>query len=78
MRLLTHIQKVHDSYAEDIETLVLDYHRYLNDLEARDDANKELVNCLQTLEADYYFNDSQRNFLLATISNPLDLVSCNS
>lgn len=56
----------------------MDYHRYLNDLEARDDANKELVNCLQTLEADYYFNDSQRNFLLGTINNPLDLVSCNS
>jgi hypothetical protein len=77
MRLLTHIQKVHDAYAEDIEALVLDYHRYLADLENRDDSNKELVNCLQTLEADYYFNDSQRNFLLAAMGNPLEVGRCN-
>lgn len=30
-------------------------------------SNKDLINCLQSLEADNYFNESQRNFLLSLI-----------
>jgi hypothetical protein len=57
---------------------VIDYHRYLNELELREEANKELINCLQTLEADYYFNPSQHAFLLALLPSSLQLRTLNA
>lgn len=30
-------------------------------------SNKDLINCLQSLEADHYFTNCQRNFLLSLI-----------
>lgn len=47
--------------------MVLSYHEYLNNLEMQPTSNKDLINCLQSLEADHYFTDCQRNFLLALI-----------
>ena len=67
MRLLDKVAKAHQDYAEEIDRIVVEYHRYLGDLETRNDSNKELINCLQTLEADYYFNDCQRAFLLTAL-----------
>ena len=67
MRLLGEIAKAHEERQPEIDGIVAEYHRYLSELEARDDANKELINCLQTLEADYYFNECQRYFLLTAM-----------
>jgi len=39
----------------------------------RDDANRELINCLQKLEADYYFNEPQKYFLFAALMPSRDL-----
>lgn len=78
MNLLSQIQKIHEDYFEEVETIQLDYHKYLNDLEAKEESNKELVNCLQTSEADYYFNECQKYFLLAVINNGLNIKSVNS
>jgi hypothetical protein len=78
MNLLNQIQKIHEDYNEEVETIMIDYHKYLNDLEGKAESNKELVNCLQTLEADYYFNDCQKYFLLSIINNNLNVKSLNS
>lgn len=49
MNLLMQIQRVHESHSEEVEAITIDYHKYLNELELKEDSNKELVNCLQTL-----------------------------
>jgi|JI6StandDraft_1071083.scaffolds.fasta_scaffold496911_2 hypothetical protein len=67
MELLTAVPKVHDHFAPQFENTVISYHAYLGDLEVKEDANRELINCLQTLEADYYLNSSQRLFLLSLL-----------
>jgi hypothetical protein len=77
MSLLQQIPKVHDNFTEIIDGIYVDYHQYLNDLEQRNDSNKELINCLQTLEADYYFSECHRNFLLALIENSSKLKEKN-
>lgn len=77
MQLLTSIPKIHEAYSSQIDAIIVDYHRYLSDLEAREDANKELINCLQTLEADYYFNSPQRHFLLAIMPSSPHLQTLN-
>ncbi len=77
MHLLTQIPKIHEVYNEEIQNIMVDYHRYLNDLQFREDANKELINCLQRLEADYYFNDSQKYFLMACQLPSYDLRTLN-
>lgn len=77
MQLLTSIPKIHEAYSPQIETIIAEYHRYLSDLEVREDANKELINCLQTLEADYYFNTPQRHFLLAIMPSSPHLQTLN-
>jgi hypothetical protein len=45
------------------------YHEYLSNLEALPTSNKDLINCLQLLEADHYFTICQRNFLLSLIDD---------
>ena len=77
MDLLTKIPKIHEGYKQIIEDIVVEYHQYLNNLEQKEDANKELINCLQTLEADYYFNSSQINFLLAVLPSSPHLATLN-
>lgn len=47
--------------------MVIRYHEYLNNLEQNKSCNKDLINCLQSLEADHYFTNCQRNFLLSLI-----------
>lgn len=69
MHLLQEIPRIHENFLEEVDLIILDYHRYLNNLESKDDSNKELINCLQTLEADYYLNDCQKYFLLALLDN---------
>lgn len=32
MNLLSQIQKIHEDYFDEVETIQLDYHKYLNDL----------------------------------------------
>ena len=47
--------------------MVIKYHEYLSNLQQQKTSNKDLINCLQSLEADHYFTNCQRNFLLALI-----------
>lgn len=77
VELLTTVPKVHEQLAPQFENTILQYHAYLADLEAKEDANRELINCLQTLEADYYLNSSQRHFLLALLPSSPHLHSLN-
>ena len=77
MNLLNQISKIHDNFSEDIQIITVDYHKYLNELEERQDSNKQLINCLQTLEADYYFNQSQKDFLLAAMDNSININHIN-
>ena len=49
--------------------MVIKYHEYLANLEMQPGCNRDLINCLQSLEADNYFSDCQRNFLLSLIDD---------
>ena len=40
MELLTNIPKIHEAYAPQIDQIIVEYHRYLAELELREDANK--------------------------------------
>ena len=69
--MLNEIAKAHEEKQPEIDKITIDYHQYLGQLEGRDDANKELINCLQTVEAEYYFNECQRYFLLTAMGQPI-------
>ena len=40
MDLLNKIPLVHEEYNEDIQQIILDYHKYLNEQEMKEEANK--------------------------------------
>ena len=50
-----------------IQSIQIDYHSFLNDLEQSPNSNKDLIYCLQTGSADQYFSLCQRDFLLSLI-----------
>lgn len=50
-----------------IESIQIDYHSFLNEMEMAPNSNKDLIYCLQTGSADQYFSNSQRDFLLSLI-----------
>lgn len=69
MNLLSALQEVHKEVQDTINVIIIDYHQYLEQLEGQRTANKDLINCLQSLEGDHYFSECQRNFLLSLIDS---------
>lgn len=47
--------------------MIVNYNEYLANLEMQKSPNKDLIHCLQSSEADHYFTNCERNFLLALI-----------
>lgn len=71
--IMEFLSSVEEAYKNDeekvqaVNSMVIKYHEYLSNLEMQKTSNKDLINCLQSLEADHYFTDCQRNFLLCLI-----------
>lgn len=70
MEFLSAVEEAYKNDQEKVQAvngMVIKYHEYLSNLEMLKTSNKDLINCLQSLEADHYFTDCQRNFLLSLI-----------